>query len=169
MTGEFTLSSGKTSDFYVDVRKTALNPEALHLISCEMAQWVHQTGAAVIAGPVLGACPLVAGVGITLWHNGVKKRLSFVRTEAKTHGLGKQIEGSQIAPYDEVLVLDDVATSGGSLIRAIEILREAGAHVSWAGVVVDREEGAVEALGKIGVRLKKIFTKTDLLQNREGS
>lgn len=163
-TGEFTLSSGKTSDFYVDVRQTALNPEALHLISQEIAQWVQQLGVPVIAGPVLGACPLVAGVGLTLWHNGVKKKLNYVRTESKSHGLGKQIEGPEVVLNDDVLVLDDVATSGGSLIKAIEALRGAGAQVLWAGVVVDREEGAEEALGKIGVRLKRIFTKTDLLR-----
>lgn len=163
-TGEFTLSSGKTSDFYVDVRQTALNPEALHLISQEIMKWVMQLGVSVIAGPVLGACPLVAGAGLMLWHNGARKRLNYVRTEAKGHGLGKLIEGPEIQRNDEVLVLDDVATSGGSLIKAIQALREAGAVVLWAGVVVDREEGAEEALGKIGVRLKRIFTKTDLLR-----
>lgn len=142
--GKFKLASGKESDFYVDIKSALLNPEFLKEISKKAAPFV--TGEK-IACVELGAVPL--GVGVSLETG---RELIIIRKERKEHGLGKDFEG-RLEMGETVTFVEDVTTTGGSVVRAITKLNEMHARTDRVIVVVDRKEGAREALEYQGVEL----------------
>jgi orotate phosphoribosyltransferase len=162
---EVKLSSGKTSNFYIDVRKVSLSSEGIYYISNLFFQYLDQKQIAAFGGPTLGADPIVGGVCLIAAQN--NKRLSgfLIRKNPKKHGQRKMIEGPAIKSGGKVILCDDVATSGKSLLAAKRITEQSGLEVGDVMVVVDRCEGAKEALAKAGCQLFSLFTKDDFLKD----
>lgn len=156
--GEFRLSSGKVSDVYVDLRKLYSHPREVKIVAEELAKHASSVGCDVIAGIETGGIPLATMVAFIL-----DKPLIYVRKKPKEHGTQKLIEGDA-SLGGLSLIVDDVATTGSSLIRAVNALRESGFYVENALVVVDRGEGAEQALKGLGVNLRSLTTLKDLLQ-----
>jgi len=155
--GEFTLTSGKKSKYYVDIKKASTNPGILKEIVERMAEEVDGTK---IAGMELGAVPLASALSLE-----TDIPFLMIRKEKKGHGTGGRIEGD-LEEGEKVVVVEDVTTTGGSSIETVEVLRDAGAIVEKVLVVVDREEGAEEALNDIDVELKPLVTATELLKDK---
>ncbi len=162
LTGQFTLRSGRTSHYYVDKYRFSTHPEALVAVADHFADRIRayeaETGETVdrLAGAELGGIPLVAATGIALG-----KPTIFVRNAKKEYGTAKQIEGV-LNPSERVVFLEDVATTGGQAIEAVEDLRALGADVSVIMAVIDRQEGAREAIESKGLRFEALFTTSDL-------
>jgi orotate phosphoribosyltransferase len=152
--GEFELSHGGTSDYYVDKYRFETDPDALAAVARAFAA---RLDGAKPAGVALGAVPLVAATAVEA---GVP--YVVVRKAAKEYGTGNRIEG-RLDEGERVVVLEDVATTGTSALEAVEALREAGAVVDRVLVVVDREEGARESLADADVELDALVTARDLL------
>lgn len=141
-TGDFTLSSGKKSNFYVDCRKVTLHPRGAKLVGKLVLEKIKGLKVDAVGGMTLGADPITGAV-VTL-----SDLPGFiVRKKEKEHGTRQKIEG-HIAPGWNVVIVEDVATTGGSALQAIEAVEQAGAKVVKVISVVDREEGAKEALAK---------------------
>ncbi len=159
--GEFTLSSGKTSEHYVNCKPVILTARGLTLASIMLLEHVEKESVAV-GGLTLGADPLVSGVAVV---SGLDKRLIdalIVRKEAKGHGTQAWIEGPTLPEGSRVTVLEDVVTSGRSSIKAVEKLRDAGYVVERVVSIVDRQEGGSCAMIEAGLELCSLFTLEDL-------
>jgi len=156
--GEFELSHGGTSSYYVDKYVFETDPACLEAIAEAFAERI---GDETLAGVALGAVPLVAVTSTVAGRPYV-----IVRKSAKEYGTGNRIEGS-FDPEEEVVVLEDIATTGQSAIDAVEALREAGAAVERVLVVVDREEGARKHLAEHGVELESLVTASELLADAD--
>ena len=160
--GEYTLSSGKTSEHYVNCKPVTLMGRGLTLASIMLLEQVEKDSVAV-GGLTLGADPLVAGVAVV---SGLDKRLLdalIVRKEAKGHGTQAWIEGPSLVEGSKVTVLEDVVTTGGSSIKAVKRLRDAGYVVERVVTIVDRQENdeATTAMKLAGLELKSLFTLED--------
>lgn len=156
--GDFTLTSGAKSTYYIDVKAAATDPKTLRVIAKGMAEVARAHGPfAAVAGMELGAVPLATAVSLE-----ADLPLLIVRKGERKHGTGKRIEGRDPKGL-AVFVVEDVTTSGGSTVEAVKVLREAGATVTHACVVVDREAGGVAALKAIDVRLHPLATVSELV------
>jgi orotate phosphoribosyltransferase len=153
--GEFELSHGGTSSYYIDKYVFETDPRCLELIAEAFAARVD---ASKLAGVALGAVPLVAVTSVETGRPYV-----IARKQSKEYGTGNRIEGT-LAEGEEVLVLEDIATTGQSAVDAVAALREAGAVVDRVLVVVDRQEGATENLAEHDVELESLLTADDLLE-----
>lgn len=150
--GTFRLSSGKTSSLYVDARRLLGKPYYFKQVSILLADLVSQVeDADAIIGVATGGIAWAAAVGLLR-----EVPVGYVRSKSKGYGLGRMVEG--VDPPMNVVILDDVATTGGSLEAGIRALREAGFTVAAAVVIVDREEGARERLSSLGVELWGLTT-----------
>jgi orotate phosphoribosyltransferase len=159
MYGEFTLASGKKSKYYIDIKKASTDPEVLAIIADEMALLLRgRPRPDRIAGVVLGSVPLAVALSL---RTGIP--FVMVRKEKKDHGTSKLIEGS-IEKGMRVLVVEDVVTSAGSAVYAIDTLRAEGAVVEEVLAVVDREEGGRQALEAKDVQLRALVTATEVLR-----
>ena len=157
--GEFTLSSGKTSEHYVNCKPVTLSGRGLTLASLLMLMYVETD---VVAGLTLGADPLVSGVSVV---SALDRRLVnglIIRKEAKGHGTQAWIEGPLPKEGTKITVLEDVTTTGGSAIKAVEKLREAGYVVDRVVTIIDREEGADALMKETELELCSIFKLSDL-------
>ena len=157
--GEFTLSSGKTSEHYVNCKPVTLSGRGLTLASLLMLMHVETD---VVAGLTLGADPLVSGVSLV---SALDRRLInglIIRKEAKGHGTQAWIEGPLPKEGTKITVLEDVTTTGGSAIKAVEKLREAGYVVDRVVTIIDREEGADALMKETELELCSIFKLSDL-------
>jgi orotate phosphoribosyltransferase len=152
--GAFTLASGKASDYYVDIKRAATRPDLLREIARRMAG--HVKGYDRIAGVELGAVPIAAAVSLES-----DVPYVIVRKEAKEHGTKRAVEG-ELRVGDRVAFVEDVVTTAGTLRKAVESLRAAGAVVDRAVAVVDREEGGADSLRSAGVELISLLTARDL-------
>jgi len=166
--GEFKLSSGKTSEHYVNCKPVTLNGRGLTLASIMLLEHVENDSVAV-GGLTLGADPIVSGVAVVA---GLDKRLLdglIVRKEAKGHGTGAWIEGPELPEGSKITVLEDVITTGGSAIKAVKRLRDAGYKVERVVSIVDRQENdeATTAMKLAGLELYSIFTIGDLSEEKE--
>ena len=154
--GDFLLRSGARSSYYIDKYLFTTRPDLLRRIAAELAQRLPE-GVQRVAGPVLGAVPLVTALAMTC---GLP--MLIVRTDKpKEYGTSKQIEGV-LQAGEKVVLVEDVVTTGGAALNAIETLRQAGAEVLKVLVVVDREQGGAEAFAAAGVPYEALFTKSDL-------
>ena len=152
--GEYTLSSGKKSEHYLNCKPITLTGRGLTLTSLLMLKEVETN---VVAGLTLGADPLVCGVSLLSALDGRLINALIVRKEPKGHGTEAWIEGL-LPPKDvKVTVLEDVVTTGGSSIKAVEKLRDAGYIVEKVVALVDRQEGGEEAMKEAGLELVSIF------------
>lgn len=154
--GNFMLASGAKSPYYVDIKKASTDPKVLRLMGEGLA--THVGTAQRIAGMELGAVPLAAATSLA---SGVP--FLMVRKKVKEHGTAGRIEGP-FAAGDEVLVVEDVTTSGGSSVEAVKALREAGLKVTKVVSVVDRDAGAAKAFADLGVAFESLVTAADLLK-----
>lgn len=169
-TGTFTLASGKQSDLYIDCRVTAMDPFGASLIGelgwHAVRSKIHSEHLTVdaIGGLTLGADPISLAVGMAsaTQHPDEALQVFTVRKEPKGHGAGKQIEGN-FKSGDTVIVVDDVITTGGSTLKAIDVIEREGGKVAFCLVLVDREEGGRQAIEARGVHVIPLFTRTTLL------
>lgn len=159
--GRFTLSSGKQSSYYLDLRVVPSDPEAYSLAIGAYEALVAQIGEGsidVVAGVATAGVTISSPLAYVL-----KKPMVYVRKEEKGHGLGRQVEGA-VKPRWRALVVDDLVTTGGSVVSAVEALRRAGCVVKEAAVLVDRLEGGKATLAAAGVRLSAFADIKELVE-----
>ncbi|MCI4346232.1 MAG: orotate phosphoribosyltransferase [Thermoplasmata archaeon] len=152
--GDFTLTSGRKSDVYVDVKQAWTHPDRLATLAHALAGRVR--GEEFLAGMELGAVPLVVATALE-----THLPIVVLRKAAREHGTGQRVEGS-VRPGARGLLLEDVVTTGGSVAASVELLRAEGAIVERVVAVIDREEGARERLAALDVRLEALATLAEL-------
>ncbi|MGC5257314.1 orotate phosphoribosyltransferase [Gordonia sp. DT218] len=156
--GRVTLSSGKEADYYVDLRRATLHHEASRLIGSLMRELTADWDYLSVGGLTLGADP----VATSIMHATGREIDSFVvRKAAKTHGMQRRIEGPDIAGRN-VLIVEDTSTTGASPSAAVEAARDVGATVVGVATVVDRDTGADEVIGALGVPYRSLLGLSDL-------
>ena len=161
--GVFTLTSGQTSDFYVDVKQTSLNAEGSWVIAQLMLARLHPDVVA-IGGLTLGADPIACAMAPLSFGAGRPIQAFIIRKEAKGHGMLDFIEGRSNLPEEaKVAIVEDTTTTGGSLMKAVERARAARLEVVQCLTVVDRQEGAREWLAENGLHLEALTTRVELL------
>ena len=160
--GEFVLSSGVTSNYYIDVRKTSLHPQGLKLISKLFYELLEPESVTAVGGLTLGADPLVAGLMLEAAERGRPLEGFLVRRASKAHGTLAQVEGN-LAGHKRVVILDDVITSGESALIAADAAITYKAQVARVLAVVDRGQGGAQSFQQRGLRFTSLFTIGDLL------
>lgn len=159
--GDFTLASGKKAKFYLDCRKLTLHPLGANQIGAGMLELLGTDQPDAVGGMAIGADPISAAT-ITLAGQEGENLLGFiVRKEVKQHGTGRQVEGP-VEPGMSAVIVEDVVTSGGSALKAVEAVREFGLKVDRILAVVDRLEGGREAVEAAGLKLETLVTVRDL-------
>ena len=157
------LASGRESDFYVDARQTTLHAEGARLVA-QGVLGLLRADVVGVGGPVTGADPIAGAVAALSGLVGRPVHGFMVRKEPKGHGLQLCVEGRGNLPNgSKVCIVEDTATTGGSLVRAVERARAEGLDVVQCIVVVDREEGAAEAVAALGLTLQSLTTRRALL------
>ncbi len=160
LTGQtFTLASGKTSRFFVNLKQTMLDPEGSNLLADLILDVLEKFEIRNIGGLEMGAVPLVASV-CTKSYERFPVKTFFVRKKLKDHGAVRLIDG-HLDDGAEVLIVDDVVTTGQSALQAVEAVRARGCRVSKILAIVDREEGGRENLEKDGIELISLFSRGD--------
>jgi orotate phosphoribosyltransferase len=165
--GEFVLSSGATSNYYIDVRKTSLHPAGLRLIAKLFYEMLEADNVTAVGGLTLGADPLVAGVMLHSAEMGKPIEGFLVRRNTKDHGLRGQVEGN-LAGHKRVAILDDVITSGESALIAAEAAESYKAEIVRVLAVVDREQGASQIFQQRGLPFSALFSIGELLPAERG-
>jgi orotate phosphoribosyltransferase len=159
--GRVTLSSGREADYYVDLRRVTLDGRAAPLVGRAMLDLVADWSFEAAGGLTLGADPVAAAMLHAAAGAGRRLDAFVVRKEGKAHGLQRRIEGPDVAGR-RVLAVEDTSTTGGSVLTAVEALREAGADVAGVAVIVDRATGAREAVEAAGLEYRAVFGLADL-------
>ncbi len=159
-----TLSSGKESDFYIDTKQASLTAEGHYLVGRLVFAEIraHFSGAQAVGGMTMGADPIASAVSLTSWLQASPLPAFYVRKEPKGHGTAQWIEGKKGLPSPaQVVVVEDVVTTGASTLKAIERSRQEGLHVLGVVALVDRQEGGKEAVEAAGVPLRSLFVRSD--------
>lgn len=159
------LASGKESDFFIDCKQAILTAEGHALAGSLMFEALALLpDCDVVAGVELGGCPLASAVSLTSYVRGAPKDALYVRKEAKDHGTKKLVEGDKsVSPGTRVALLEDVVTTGGSSLKAVEKLRALGCTVVGVVALVDRLEGGAETIRAAGLPIVSICTRRDFL------
>lgn len=168
--GTFTLTSGKTSDFYVDGKQTTLDAEGGYLCGRMLYELIRAADDPIagVGGMTLGADPLVTAVSLVSYLDNNPIPAFIVRKEAKGHGTGNYIEGkNNLEPGAVVALVEDVVTTGGTLLQVIERVENEGFRVGLVVTIVDRQEGGAEALATHGYPLKAVFTREQLIGKKQ--
>lgn len=169
MEGDFLLSSGLKSDYYFDGRQTSLHPRGAWLIGHIFARMIKDSGISGVAGMTMGADPIITATSLAAHEDGLFWPGLIVRKEAKKHGTASNIEGmANVKTGNTVALLEDVVSTGGSVIKACESVRAAGLVAQDVYAVLDREQGGTEALAAAGLRLHAIFTRQELVSLAKG-
>jgi len=166
--GKVILTSGKESDFYIDCRPVTLHPEGAYLVGKLLFERLQNSREAVqgVGGMTMGADPIATAVSLISFLEGRPVPAFIIRKEPKKHGRGLWVEGINNLPEGTaVAIVEDVVTTGGSTIKAIERAQEEGLKVVQVLALVDREEGGRENLKKLGFDLEALFTRRDFLDN----
>jgi orotate phosphoribosyltransferase len=161
--GKFTLASGRESDLYLNLKPTMMDPRGARLCAEAFLARVPP-GTDYVGGLEMGAVPVIAALAAVSDIAGAPVRTFFVRKSAKDHGTREVVEGlkgDESLAGKRCLMVDDVATTGGSVLKAIEAARAAGAIVEDALVIVDRQKGGTENLAAVGVKLHSVFVGDD--------
>ena len=160
--GRIVLASGKESDYYFDMKPAMLDPEGAGLLAELILQELHGVSADCIGGFEMGAVPLIAPVAMRSPDFGRYLSGFFVRKAVKDHGTKKRIDGTDIAGKT-VVILEDVTTTGGSAMDAVNAVQDAGAKVALVLSILDRGEGAAELYAKAGIPFKSLFRAEEFL------
>ncbi|GAB6177011.1 orotate phosphoribosyltransferase [Desulfobaculum senezii] len=164
MEGEVTLTSGKKSDYYFDCKQTALHSEGSWLIGKLFLELLKEYDIDGVGGMTLGADPLISAVTVVSYVEGRPLPGFIVRKKSKGHGTNQYLEGmANFEKGAKVVLLEDVVTTGGTLVKACERVRDAGLDIAGVICVLDREEGGRENLKEAGLELTSIFTRRELL------
>ena len=158
---KITLASGKMSDFYIDARRVTLTAEGAYLSAKVIWDILQKEPFEAIGGPTLGADPLVGAIGVLSFQARRPVQTFLIRKTPKAHGEKQKIEGPPLKPGWRVVLIDDVATTGQSLVEAIGVLTPLGVEVKKAICLVNRAEGAQEALERHHCPLISIFNLSD--------
>jgi orotate phosphoribosyltransferase len=161
--GDFSLASGKKSSHYVNCKPVSLSGEGLLSISSLFLKQINERDTGV-AGLTLGADPLVSGVVMLAAQSGLNLSGLIVRKEAKGHGTGSWLEGPLPPKGSVITVLEDVVTTGGSSLKAVEKLRTKGYLVNQVLAIVDRQEGGVEAMTNADLNLNSLFYLKEIVE-----
>ena len=156
---EFRLTSGASSNFFIDLKKTMLDPEGASLLADLLFDKIKTEDVDCVGGLETGAIPLVAELCMRSWPE-KPVRGFFIRKEAKGHGTDQQVEG-RLERGSRVILLEDVTTTGGSAMRAVDQTRQLQCTVLKVITVVDRLEGAEETFRKAGITFEALFTRHD--------
>jgi orotate phosphoribosyltransferase len=159
--GDFVLSSGQHADFYIDAKQVTYDPEGATLVGRAVCQLLLDHGVEAVGGLTLGADSIATAVAIASYATATPIPAFVVRKEAKQHGLQKWIEGPDPSGR-RVAIVDDVITTGGSVIQAIRRVQEIGCEVIVVVALVDREQGGRERIEELGCRFLSICTISDL-------
>ncbi|MGN6817843.1 MAG: orotate phosphoribosyltransferase [Sphingomonas sp.] len=165
--GDFLLVSGKRSRIYFNMKATMMTPEGAAQCARGLLSVLDGLDADYVAGLEMGAVPLLGGIAALSWDVGRPIGAVFVRKAAKAHGTSLMVEGlddtgGESLAGKHVVLIDDVATSGGSILKAAEQIEAAGGIMTDAIVILDREQGADANLKERGITLHALFTATDL-------
>jgi orotate phosphoribosyltransferase len=153
--GKFVLSSGKESDYYIDMKKAITEPNILKTIAELISHAIANEDIDKVAGPALGAVPIATAISLE-----ANIPLLMIRKEKKDYGTSKLIEG-ELVNGDSVIVVEDVTTTGNSLLKAIEAIQSSGGIVKRAFVVVDREEGAIDNFKMKNIELEPLISVSE--------
>lgn len=159
-----TLASGRESDFFVDCKQTVLLAEGHALVGEVMLDALSalKTAPQAIAGVELGGCPLASAVSLVSFQRGAPLDAIYVRKQAKDHGSARLMEGdTRMAEGTNVAVLEDVVTTGGSTLQAVEKLRERGFAIAGVVALVDRQEGGADILRAAGLDFVAVFGRDE--------
>ncbi|AAY80910.1 orotate phosphoribosyltransferase [Sulfolobus acidocaldarius] len=156
--GNFMLTSGKVSPYYLDLRKLPNHPDIFSFVVSSAVDIVKGINFDMILGVVTGGVPFASFIACKL-----NKPMGYIRAEKKGHGTERLLEAD--VDGKKVIVVDDVATTGGSILKAVEEVRKAGGKVEHALVIVDREEGAFEKLESVGIRLLSVYKVSEILNS----
>lgn len=164
--GKFKLASGAESEFYFNLKPTMMDPAGAFYVARQLLALTYPEKPDYVGGLEMGAVPLLGAIA-ALSHTDCKPvKTFFVRKKAKDHGTQDVVEGlmaGESLAGKRVMIIDDVATSGGSIVKAAEAARAGGATVDSALVIIDREEGGTEALAAAGIKLLSVLKKSDFL------
>lgn len=163
----FTLASGKTSHYYFNCKPTTLDPEAMNLIGSIIFDMLKETHITAAGGLTLGADPIANALAVISYQQGKPIKAFIVRKDVKDHGTKSAIEGN-VQAGEKIAVIDDVITTGGSTILAIEQARKAGLVVETVITLIDREEGGRENILKHVSNVQSILTRTQIMELRQG-
>jgi len=158
--GDFTLASGKKASFYLDCRQVTLDSIGAKLIGEAMLNLIAENLPNAVGGMSMGADPIVGAIITTAGQRGIPLKGFLVRKEAKGHGTGKFVEGP-VQSGDRVVIVEDVVTTGGSSLLAIERAEAVGLKVEKVLAIIDRLEGGREAFAARGYELQTLFTVRD--------
>jgi orotate phosphoribosyltransferase len=158
--GDFTLASGKKSKYYLDCRKVTLDSAGANLIADGMLELLKEKLPDAVGGMAIGADPITAAIITVAGRSGKSLKGFIVRKEAKQHGTGRDVEGP-VLPGERVIIVEDVVTSGGSSLAAIEKAEAFGLKVLGVLAIIDRLEGGREALAAKGYSLQTLLTIRD--------
>ena len=160
--GEFTLASGKTASYYLDCRQITLHPQGANLIGAGMLEVMQQSGGMpdAVGGMAIGADPITASIVTLAGQRDLSLNGFMVRKEAKGHGTGKQVEGP-VRSGQRVVIVEDVITSGGSALKAVDAAEAFGLKVQYVIGIIDRLAGGEKAFAQRGLELKVLSTIRD--------
>ncbi len=162
--GKFILSSGKESSFYLDARLVSLSAPGAYYTGRIILDMANGLPVDAIGGPTLGADPMVGAVASLGFQAGKPLPTFIIRKQPKAHGKQQQVEGPELKEGANVIIIDDVATTGKAFIESIEVLQKMKVNILKAICIIDRGEGATEALAKYNVPMASIFTIDEFLK-----
>ena len=157
--GEFILANGAKSNYYFDSKKLTMHPKGAHFVASQLVQKMEELGLDVVGGTAYSAIPIVSHICLySQMSGGIPIHAFYHRKETKGHGTDELTEGQVPTPGTKVAIVEDVVTSGGSLLKAIGLAEELGLEVTDAIVLVDRDEGGREEVEKAGYKFWALFT-----------
>jgi orotate phosphoribosyltransferase len=160
--GDFTLVSGRKSTYYINGKMTTLHSEGLNLSAKLLLESLGDLEYDAFAGPVIGADPIIGALLALSAERGEEKEGLLIRKESKDHGTKKLVEGN-LEKGMKVIIVEDVVTTGGSLLKAAKAIEEGGGEIAAVHVLVDREEGAAEKIAEAGYEFRALFKVSELL------
>ena len=158
----FTLASGRTSHYYFNCKPTTLDPEGMNLIGMIIFAMLADTDITAAGGLTLGADPIANALSLISYQRGKPIKSFIIRKEVKEHGTKSAVEGG-VLPGEKVVIIDDVITTGGSTLTAIERARDAGLIIERVVTLIDREEGGRENIVRQVARVEAVFTRSDIM------
>lgn len=164
--GQFVLSSGKTSDFFIDCKPAVLSAEGHVLVGKALLERIRDVPGPVsaVAGVELGGCSLASAVASASWAQGEPIDAVYIRKSSKDHGTRKMLEGADhLGPNARLVIVEDTVTTGGSTLRAVESVRKAGFEVAGVIAVVDRLEGGAAAIRDAGLTFSTLYDRSDFM------